>query len=128
MDIDGHPVSGARRIHVTWMRGGRLQKFYVAIELDSPVHWCASEIDCNHGICHVHPNGHHPPSGEQRRSVEIMRLHHERDVLRARGASNEVIMSTIMDICGNGGEWSEGTIAEYAESNARVVARAIVDV
>lgn len=119
VELDGHPVEGARRITMTWMRGDRLQKFYTAILLENQdrTEWSAPEVDCNHGVCHLHPNGHHPPSGVKRRYVEIMQLHCCDDVRKARLKTQLVfvpIQLRLSQARGNGGDWDEQRIAELA--------------
>lgn len=119
VDLYGHPVGGARRITKTWMRGDRLQKFYTAILLEEQdkTEWSAPEADCNHGVCHLHPNGHHPPSGVKKRYVEIMQLHCCDDVRKARSKTELVFALVQVDLLQakeNGGDWDEQRIAELA--------------
>ena len=118
-DLAGHPLSDAWRINKTWMRGSQLQKFYTAIVLTNrdKTQWTAPEADCNHGVCHLHPNGHHPPSGRKKRYVEIMQLHCCDDVKRARSETERVFVQVQVALLyakDNGGDWDEQRIAELA--------------
>ena len=120
MDLYGHPVTGVRQRHSTWMRGGELQKFFQAleIEVDKDSVISAPEIDCNHSMCHVHPNGHHPPSGHQHPLIKVMDLFTVDDVRFAREISSGILESTVIDVLVNGGEWNEQTVSEGAIRSA----------
>ncbi|MCT6836863.1 MAG: hypothetical protein M3036_04325 [Bifidobacteriales bacterium] len=118
-DLYGNPMKDARRITKTWKRGPHLQKFYTAILLkkQGKDEWSAPEADCNHGVCHLHPNGHHPPSGVKKRYVEIMQLHCCDDVRKARSKTERVFALVELDLLQareNGGDWDEQRIAEFA--------------
>jgi hypothetical protein len=119
-DLYGHPIANVRQRHSTWKRGGELQKFFQALEVDldreHTMH--APEIDCNHAMCHVHPNGHQPPSGEQKALIKIMDLFDVEDVRLARELASGVLENTIINVLINGGEWNERTVSEGATRSA----------
>lgn len=96
--LDGLPTE-ARIIHVEWKKGSELQKFYGCIQVgydpdavgsidvpdddvdddmsdrqDGRHGWRGAEVDCTHGVCHIHPNGHYPPSGVPEPKIPIKRL------------------------------------------------------
>lgn len=120
MDLSGHPVANVRQRHSTWMRGGELQKFFQTLEVDlengEVMH--APEIDCEHAMCHVHPNGHHPPSGQQLRLIKIMDLFSVDDVRLARELAGCVLENTVINVLINGGEWNEQSVSEGATRSA----------
>jgi len=119
-DVYGHPLN-ALRIYKTWKCGPVLQKFYTGVSLlsddDVESGWSAAEVDCNHSVCHMHPTGHKPPSGEKRRYIEIMRLGCCEDVKKAR-AKTQLIFCGIEPALGfarkEGGGWDEERVAEIA--------------
>ena len=120
-DLYGHPLENVRERHSTWMRGGELQKFFQALEIDSDgnVVLNAPEIDCNHSMCHMHPNGHHPPSGQQQQLIKLMDLFNVRDVRYARELASYILERTIIDVLSNGrGEWNEQTVSSGATRSA----------
>lgn len=130
VDLDGHPISTARKQYITWKRGTKLQKFFSCIEIYLPSGevWQAPEIDCNHGLCHIHPNGHYPPSGKKENIIEIMHLSKQEDVAQARAAADAIIGLTALNICVSGGDWDEERIVKFAKSNTSDATRQLVDV
>lgn len=132
-DIYGHPIDDVWRIHATWKRGGVLQRFYTGFELTgrNQGKWSAPEIDCTHGLCHVHPNGHHPPSGNQERLIELMPLHSEKDVIDARNVADAVMTVVSVSLSSakdDGGEWDEQRITELSVSAATEVVHEVIGV
>ena len=119
-DLYGHPIANVRQRHAIWKRGGELQKFFQALEvdLDEEHTMHAPEIDCDHAMCHVHPNGHHPPSGKQKQLIKIMDLFSVGDVRLAREIASGVLENTILNVLSNGGEWNERTVSAGATRSA----------
>ncbi|WP_394904708.1 hypothetical protein [Bifidobacterium breve] len=146
---DGLPTN-ARTIYVDWRKSGHIHRFFQCIQVnfdeetiddsleiiedDDSVPdeskgcadmWQAAEIDCSHNICHIHPNGHHPPSGLPVDKQFIHRLDSLKDVRYACAVSS-VLINTIainaMKTCG--GEWDERTITGIAEGAVQTLRRA----
>ena len=120
-DLQGHPIDGVRQKYAVWMRGGVLQKFFAALEIQSERYgnFQAPEIDCDHAMCHMHPNGHHPPSGIQEPLIKIKDLHTADDVRLSRRLASLILEQTIFYVYLNGGEWDERTISISATRSAR---------
>ena len=120
VDLLGRPIENVKQRHCTWMRGGELQKFFAALEvvLDGGNVMQAPEIDCDHSMCHVHPNGHHPPSGRRCPLIKVMDLFGAEDVRLARGLATCMLEETVISVLIDGGEWNERAVSEGAARSA----------
>lgn len=143
--MDGLPTR-ARIIYVEWRAGQNLQSFFTCMQIDyghdtsatvllpndedhvetvdhDTRMWQAAEIDCAHGVCHIHPNGHHPPSGKPENTIMIRRLRSVRDVRETRGYATLILKATgSLIVEQHGGDFSERNIiiAVHAITNTTV--------
>ncbi len=140
---DGSP-SRMRKIHVTWENDQGVQKFYDCLQLasNSPsewpdinvpdenhqesatdtVYWKFAEIDCAHGMCHIHPTGHNPPSGNPANAIELLQLNSISDVRRAQRLSGRLIRtieSKIVEKHNDGGGLNEQELERIVEESVR---------
>lgn len=127
VDLSGRPLLNVQQRYTTWMQGGNLQKFHAALEVESEFEgkFQAPEVDCNHHMCHVHPNGHHPPSGKQVPLIKVMDLFTSADVRSARGIGSCILEMTIIKLLINGGVWNERAVSAEATRSAHEAANRI---
>lgn len=139
--LDGLPIEGARKMYVIWKKGPDIQKFYQCIQMnydndayfevpvddddmesksestdqETDCSWNGAEIDCSHSICHMHPNGHRPPSGKVEPRRLIKRLDCVEDVRESNKKASRIISSTVKRITEEyGGDFSEPNITRAA--------------
>lgn len=139
---NGLPTEGSI-VYVEWKKGPDLQKFYGCIQIgydpdsdgdieipdDDEEHipdsaqrnacrkWSGAEIDCTHGVCHIHPNGHYPPSGVPEPKIPIKQLHSVKDVREARGVATIILRKTAETIAHkHGGDFSERNVADVSRT------------
>lgn len=119
-DLNGRPIGNVSQRFTKWTRGGVLQKYHAALKVDSPVDgtFQAPEADCNHSMSHVHPNGHYPPSGEQRPLIKIMDLFTSEDVRDSFRVVSAILEMTVIKVLADGGEWNERAVCAGATHGA----------
>lgn len=139
--LDGLPIEGARKMYVMWKKGPDLQKFYQCIQMncdndayfevpaddddeefksestgqEADCSWNGAEIDCSHSICHMHPNGHYPPSGNVEPKRLIKKLDRVEDVRESNRKASHIISSIVERIVKEcGGDFNEPNITRAA--------------
>lgn len=139
--LDGLSIEGARKMYVAWKKGSELQKFYQCIQMnydndvdfevpaddddaesklestgqEADCSWNGAEIDCSHSICHMHPNGHRPPSGKVEPKRLIKKLDCVEDVRESNKRASRIISSTVTRIVREyGGDFSESNVTRAA--------------
>ncbi|WP_129904097.1 hypothetical protein [Bifidobacterium pseudolongum] len=127
-DLYGMPIPNVTQRFTSWKRGGVLQKYHVALEVESSIDgtFQAPEADCNHSMLHVHPNGHHPPSGKQMPLIKIMDLFTSEDVRVSFHVASTMLEMTVIKVLADGGEWNERAVCAGAAQGAREASSRII--